>query len=68
MFCKPDLLLHDVVLSIRWWCRNQFYEKFMFRQYIGEILAYLWELPPHRRVSSSVGKAVLDPRTVNLLN
>ncbi|KAL6763344.1 ubiquitin elongating factor core-domain-containing protein [Haematococcus lacustris] len=28
--------------------RNNFYEKFNFRMYIGEVLAHLWEQPPHR--------------------
>lgn len=27
---------------------NQFYLKFNMRQYAGDILAYLWTLPPHR--------------------
>lgn len=28
--------------------RNNFYEKFNYRTCIGELLAHLWELPPHR--------------------
>jgi hypothetical protein len=37
-YCLPQVM--DV--------RNNFYEKFMYRQYIGEVLAHLWEQPPHR--------------------
>ena len=28
--------------------QNNFYEKFQYRMNIGEILAHLWEQPPHR--------------------
>ncbi len=28
--------------------RNNFYEKFMYRQYIGDLLAHLWQMPQHR--------------------
>eukprot|EP00983_Pelagomonas_calceolata_P107400 1159340-Pelagomonas_calceolata.AAC.1 len=28
--------------------QNNFYEKFQYRMYIGEILAHLWEQPSHR--------------------
>lgn len=27
---------------------NQFFEKFNYRLYIGEVLGHLWELPSHR--------------------
>ena len=39
---------------------NSFYEKFNMRYYIGEIMAYLWKLPPHRLAWREV--AVNDPK------
>jgi len=51
----PSVLQHLAPALIRLYVdvevmdtQNNFYEKFQYRMYIGEILAHLWEQPSHR--------------------